>query len=95
MTTKKELQAIVDMQKEELEKISAKVDKLAGSKKTVAKNTGKLVLTTAWQTLAQTTTYKPSSLSSKFFSSHPKKDHAKMKALPTPARNQAPARMPT
>ena len=59
MTTKKELQAIVDLQKEQLEKISAKVDKLAGSKKTVAKNTGKLVLTTAWQTLAQTTSGNP------------------------------------
>ena len=35
MTTKKELQAIVDLQKKELRKISAQVEKIAGSKKEV------------------------------------------------------------
>ena len=41
MTTKKELQAIVDLQKEQLEKISVKVDKLVGTNaKTV---TGKII----------------------------------------------------
>ena len=54
MTTKKELQAIVDLQKEQLEKISAKVDKLVGKKSTskkVAKSTEKITFSDTWQLL--------------------------------------------
>ena len=55
-TTKAELVALVEAQKE---LIGALEKKTKSAKKTVAKNTGNLVLTTAWQTLAQTTSGNP------------------------------------
>ena len=56
-TTKAELVALVEAQKELIVALEKKDKKSA--KKTVAKNTSNLVLTTAWQTLAQTTSGNP------------------------------------
>ena len=52
MTTKKELQAIVDLQKKELRKISAQVEKIAGSKKEVTEKVEIALSATAWQTVS-------------------------------------------
>ena len=56
LTTKKEMQKIIDMQSKEISKISAKVNKIIAKEtpsKVVAKETGDLTFSeTEWQTLA-------------------------------------------
>ena len=52
MTTKKQLEAIVELQKKELRKISAQVEKIAGSKKEVTEKVEIALSATAWQVVS-------------------------------------------